>query len=489
MWLPFKFETAIELFHIAIDVIFYCITTLPMESNMGKEVLQYQFSSKEIEAVNALARNTFPDRFLFGVVAPPWHINDTWKKDDTGTCKWTNEKIDVLSSEYCESVERIDTPYLKHKGSIIVGKNLGIKMYSITLSWSKILPTGFTDYINQNVISYYTDMIDELLDNGITPMVTLFHGDTPNPLKELGGWFNPEIVQWFEIYARIAFTAFGQKVKYWIIMNDPNIMCAFGNDSREATPGNQSWIANYLCGHQALLAYAKVYRLYKREFQSKQKGKVGFAQVCAWVEPEDHLSNEDLKAIERVHQWFNGWFLNPIVHKNGDYPRMMQDRIAFKSHVQKFLRSRLPRFTEKQLISLNEAADFVGINFNTNLRARGWQINLQNPPSFFDDFDAHIYFATTTEKVKNIPQTFEQLLRRLHSDYTLPEIYIIENSYSDFVKNVYLNESFDYRQHIRYVLKAMQAGVNIKGYLIRNLNFNFTHYSNWKDVSATNYED
>lgn len=89
----------------------------------------------------------------------------------------------------------------------------------------RILPKGSDNVVSKDGVRYYRTLFKELLKENITPVVTLFHWDMPTPLMDLGGWTNPKIVDYFEDYARVAFTIFGDLVKVWSTMNEPHQHC------------------------------------------------------------------------------------------------------------------------------------------------------------------------------------------------------------------------------------------------------------------------
>lgn len=99
----------------------------------------------------------------------------------------------------------------------------GVKIYSFSLSWSRILPFG-RGPVNQKAIDHYNDLIDTCIEYGVEPSVTLYHWDTPLVLQDTyGGWLSEEIVPDFVEYARIAFEAFGDRVEKWYtVSNDDN---------------------------------------------------------------------------------------------------------------------------------------------------------------------------------------------------------------------------------------------------------------------------
>jgi len=153
-------------------------------------------------------------------------------------------------------------------------KELGVDYYRFSLSWSRILPTGFSVSVNQDGIDYYNNLINALLDKNIIPFVTLYHWDLPQPLQEMGGWANPLMADYFEQYAKIAFEAFGDRVNHWLTFNEPKNFCQAGYGGVASAPAlNYSGVADYMCAHTVLQAHARTYHLYSKKFKPVQKGK------------------------------------------------------------------------------------------------------------------------------------------------------------------------------------------------------------------------
>ena len=113
--------------------------------------------------------------------------------------------------------------YHRYKEDIKLFSELGLKAYRFSIAWTRILPNGFGE-INEKGIKFYSDLIDELLKYNIEPIVTMYHFDLPNELYKIGGWENPKIVDYFEEYSRILFKNFGNRVKYWLTINEQNMM-------------------------------------------------------------------------------------------------------------------------------------------------------------------------------------------------------------------------------------------------------------------------
>lgn len=216
--------------------------------------------------------------------------------------------------------------------------------YRFSVSWTRILPTGFSNDINRAGIEHYKNLMDELLANDIEPIVTMLHWDHPQNLEDLGGWTNEKMVDWFVDYTRILFQEFGPKVRKWLTMNEPTAQCNRGYSLGLHAPGkNVHGIAEYLCTHNTLKAHASVYRLYQREFKSVQNGTIGVILNLMNYYPKN--PNTDETAVDTAFRFGNGWMLHPIFSAEGDYPDILKRLVAEKSAAQGFSRSRLPEFT------------------------------------------------------------------------------------------------------------------------------------------------
>lgn len=133
-------------------------------------------------------------------------------------------------------------------------------------------------------------------------MVTLFHWELPQKLQDLGGWANPEMEFYFADFARVAYAHFGDRVKFWITINEPRILCIMGYDSIFAPGLPYPAIGDYLCGHTVLKAHARAWHLYDDEFRMKQGGTIGITLDAFWFEPMTNTT-EDIDAAERRMQF------------------------------------------------------------------------------------------------------------------------------------------------------------------------------------------
>jgi len=134
-------------------------------------------------------------------------------------------------------------------------------------------------------------------------MVTLYHWDLPQPLMDIGGWPNEELIQHFTDYARLLYATFGDRVKYWITFNEAFVVCHLGYATGAHAPGITDPAEQpYKCAHTVLKSHAMAYHTYQKEFKATQNGQVGITIDSGWYEPNS-TSVEDVEAAERAIQF------------------------------------------------------------------------------------------------------------------------------------------------------------------------------------------
>ena len=164
---------------------------------------------------------SFPKDFWWGVAGAAWQVEGAVKDEGRGPCVW-----DVLSHRVTDfefhnyTADVTDNHYYLYKQDIARIAALGVKAYSFSISWSRIQPFG-RGPVNQLAIDHYNDLINTCLEYNVLPIATLYHWDTPLALQDsYGGWLSENIVNDFVEYARIAYSAFGDRVKYWFTVNE-----------------------------------------------------------------------------------------------------------------------------------------------------------------------------------------------------------------------------------------------------------------------------
>ncbi|KAL4718535.1 hypothetical protein ACJJTC_007171 [Scirpophaga incertulas] len=418
----------------------------------------------------------FPKDFMFGVATAAYQIEGAWNVSGKGEGMWDRYTHTHPERVFDHSNGDIaDDSYHRYMDDVRLLKELGVKFYRFSISWPRVLPTGFANEINPDGVKYYKNLIDELHYNGIEPLVTMYHWDLPQPLQDLGGWTNPIMADYFQEYAKertthftrlrltVLLDAFGSRVRFWLTFNEPLTFCHDGYGGDDAPGHRASGLEDYLCGHTVLRAHAAVYRMFQQDYQRWLNGFMGITLDLAWIEPASP-SQEDEEAAERTRQFFFGWFAHPIFSTQGDYPPIMRKRIDDISSRQNFTRSRLPHFTPQEVTALRGSFDFMGLNHYTTYLATTREVPVRLPPLFDDDMGVKLSQKPDWPKSKSnwlkvVPWGFRKTLNWIKDRYGNPPVLVTENGIS-------LDRGLDDARRVHYIdgyLRALHAALTLDG--------------------------
>ena len=165
----------------------------------------------------------FPDYFLWGASTSAYQVEGASLEDGKGPSCQDVKELPAGTADLTVSVDH----YHHYKEDIALMAEMGFKSYRFSISWSRVLPNG-TGEVNPKGIEFYNNLIDECLKYNIEPIVTMFHFDMPAALDERGSWSTHESVDWFAEYARVLFENFGDRVKYWLTINEQNMLTLVG---------------------------------------------------------------------------------------------------------------------------------------------------------------------------------------------------------------------------------------------------------------------
>uniref|UniRef100_A0A1I7XXV3 Myrosinase 1 n=1 Tax=Steinernema glaseri TaxID=37863 RepID=A0A1I7XXV3_9BILA len=451
-------------------------------------VLIISFSSVDLASGNVTAAE-FPKDFLWSTATSAFQVEGGTVGTGRGKSIWDryveqNPLINDTAEVACDS-------YHKFGEDVKNLNKLKVKGYRFSISWPRIFPNGFVDEINEEGVRYYHKLIDLLLQNDITPMVTLYHWDLPLTLGDKGGWLNKEIVTWYSDYARFCFQEFGSKVKYWITVNEPYIHCVHGycGDVLQFAPGgfkpHCEWTM-YLAAHNILLAHGKAANIYKNDFQATQKGKIGITEIAMWFTP---MTEGDEEVARRAFEHQFGWVTHPIFSQEGDYPPEMKTRMEGLAKQEGRQSSRLPKFTKKEIEDLRGSADFLGINYYFGFLATSTEVNDPNYVNMTGksqwEMDAGVfpYYSSKwpevggkDSQVRHYPDGLYNVLNYVRKNYNNTPVYITENGVVDTPGEDYndVTRIFYIRGHLQATQKAItKDGCNVKGYTYWSLMDNF----------------
>ncbi len=405
----------------------------------------------------------FPTDFFWGASTSAYQTEGAWNEDGKGP-----SVIDVrtdLPEGTCDYTVASDT-YHHVEEDVELFAELGLKAYRFSIAWTRIVPDGDGEE-NPAGIAFYHRLIDALLAKGIEPIVTMYHFDLPAALDEKGGWANRNTVDAFERYARILFREYGDKVTYWLTINEQNMMILHGDAIGTTTlTGEAAKKDLYQQNHHMFLAQA---RATIACHEMLPQAKIGPAPnivpvYAASMDPEDVLAADNWDAIR------NWLYLDLAVH--GRY-----NDLAWR-----YLQHRgwQPQIEEGDMDTLAAAhPDFIAFNYYSSQTVAahkpGQALNDGHGDQQLALGEEGIYAAVGNETLPTTnfgwqidPVGFRTMLRRIWDRYRLPLI-ITENGLGEFDKledgKVHDDYRIEYlRAHIEQMHLAVADGVEVFGY-------------------------
>ncbi|KAL0308889.1 UNVERIFIED_CONTAM: Beta-glucosidase 12, partial [Sesamum radiatum] len=395
-------------------------------------------------------RSVFPTGFLFGAASSAYQYEGAAFEGGRGQSIW-----DTYTHKYADKIsdgsngDVANNFYNLYKEDVKLMKDIGLDAFRMSISWPRILPHGkLSGGVNKEGIAFYNNVFNELLANGITPFVTLFHWDLPQALDdEYAGFLSPRVVDDFKDFAELCFNEFGDRIKHWITMNEPFTFSNGGYDG--------GFIGNLALGGAPPGAFVP-----KGIQLLSPISSLIIYFLATQLLPEytrRNISKLDVQAAQRALDFIYGWFIDPLVH--GEYPRIMQSLVG----------NRLPKFTKEQSAMLKGSFDFLGLNYYTGNYAAHILSYSGNISSTTDkrvrlstDINGvHIGKPTGVSIFFDYPRGLHDLLVYTKERYNNPTIYITENGMGDVNNHTTKHATEDiqrvnfYNGHLRAVQKAI----------------------------------
>lgn len=298
----------------------------------------------------------FDKDFVFGVADSAYQVEGRDAADGMGDCIWDAFCAEGRTADGSDASVACDRIH-RYREDIRLMHYLGIRHYRFSLNWCRILPEG-TGRVNEKGIAFYRDMIQTMLDNGITPYLTLFHWEYPQALQNQGGWLNEHSGEWFAEYAKVVAENFSDLCEYFITFNEPQCFCGLGNLSGLQAPGYRlPYRETFRLVHNVLKAHGMAVKALRR--YARRPIKIGYAPTCGVAIPESGAP-EDIAAAKEVYfgfynemdnwTWNVSWFSDPVFL--GHYPEEGLEKFA----------PYLPAFTEADMELIHQPLDFMGQN-------------------------------------------------------------------------------------------------------------------------------
>jgi beta-glucosidase len=400
----------------------------------------------------------FPSDFLWGAATSAYQVEGSPLADGAGPSIWERFVHSPGLTRDGDTGDVACDHYRLFSEDVRLMRDLGLNAYRFSISWSRVQPEG-TGTVNQAGLDFYRRLVDELLAHGIQPMVTLYHWDLPAALDDRGGWLNRDIAGWFADYAALMARALDDRVERWATLNEPWVVTDGGYLHGALAPGHRNLYEAPRASHHLLLAHAAAVEAYRA---------VGRHQIGLVVnlEPKHPASDrpEDVAAARRGDAYMNRQYLDPVFF--GRYP----DEV-----VEMFGRA-WPEIPPRDLERIQAPIDFLGINYYT----RGVVVH---DDAVVPDRSRRVKqtgSAYTETEWEIFPAGLAETLTWVTERYGALPLYVTENGAALYDPPTPPNGRIDdplrvhyFREHLRALHAAREAGADVRGYFAWSLLDNF----------------
>jgi beta-glucosidase len=406
----------------------------------------------------------FPDDFLWGAATAAYQIEGSPLADGAGASTWHRFSHTPGNTTNGDTGDIACDHYNRYESDIALMRELGLKAYRLSISWSRILPEG-RGRVNQKGIDFYSRLIDVLLEAGIIPNVTLYHWDLPAALDDRGGWLNPDIAGWFGDYAATMFDAVGDKVPMWSTINEPFVVMDGGYMHGNLAPGHRNIFEAPIVTHNLLRAHATAVLAFRA--WNVPDSRIGLVVNLDRKYPASD-SEQDTVAAQRFHAYGNEHYLDPVFF--GAYPDGLRE-IFDDAWVE---------WPAADMKLIRQPIDFLGVNYYTRMVVKHDDVRLPLKAHAV----AQIGEPHTEMGWEVYPAALTEVLTWIKHRYGDIPLYITENgsafadppsaidgSINDPLRVAYLDS------HLKAARKAIEQGVNLRGYFAWSLldNYEWSH--------------
>jgi beta-glucosidase len=408
------------------------------------------------------------ENFMFGTATSAYQIEGANKEDGKGLSIW--DEFSHQEGKIADGTNGDVTcdSYHRFEEDLALLKELGVTSYRFSLSWARIMPEG-QGKVNEKGLAFYSHFIDRLLEEGITPVITLFHWDLPSALQKEGGFLSEKMPKWFADYADVCTKAFGDRVKFWITINEPQCIIGNGYSAGIHAPGLKLSDKECLqCVHNLLKAHGEAVKVIRKNVKDSKVTFASTGNLCAPYEFDNKIlieaaRKESFKLPDKGNPFFSvSLYCDPLYL--GNYPKDYYVKYA----------SILPVITPSDLELIHQPLDYLSHNIYTaNLLYLSYgEPSFKRPIYAIEPRKADIWWEPV------IPESLYFGPKFLYERYHLP-IIITENGMCDNTglsadgkihdkhRCIYISEYFE------MLKKAKKSGVDIAGYFYWSLMDNF----------------
>jgi len=421
----------------------------------------------------------FAPDFLIGSATASYQIEGAAREDGRGPSIWDTFSHTPGKVWNGDTGDVADDHYHRWESDLDLMAELGLQSYRFSIAWPRIQPTG-SGAINPAGVAFYSRLVDGLLQRGIRPIATLYHWDLPQPLEDAGGWPARDTAYRFAEYAARTAEALGDRVATWTTLNEPWCSAYLGYGSGAHAPGRTSGADALAAVHHLNLAHGLAVQEVRRAATSDPDLSVTLNFHV--IRGSDDTSPE---AIRRIDGLANRAFTHPILL--GEYPADLLDDTREVTDWG-FVR-------DGDLAQINQPLEVLGVNYYSTVTVRMWDgVSPRTNNDGHKDMGGspwpgsrNVEFLPQagpfTDMGWNIaPDGLEELLLSLKAQFPEQPLMITENgaafpdrvTQTDEGPRVHDADRVDYlRRHFAAAHRAMQQGVDLRGYQVWSLLDNF----------------
>jgi beta-galactosidase len=407
----------------------------------------------------------FPDGFFFGTATAAYQIEGAFDADGRKDSIW-----DVFSRVPGAVVNGDNGDvacdhYHRYREDVALMAELGMSTYRFSVSWPRVMDG---DRVNPAGMDFYSRLVDELLDHGIDPWLTLYHWDLPADLP--GGWTSRDTAKKFVDYSLAMHERLGDRVRTWTTLNEPWCSAFLGYGNGEHAPGRKDPVEALTAAHHLLLAHGWTIQALRQADPTASLG------ITLNFSPALPASDDpaDLDVVRRIDETFFRIFADPIF--TGAYPA----QLAADAHG--WWPADLVH--DGDLEAISAPIDVLGVNYYSTSMFTAGEPSSGGPHILAPDAVFVPRGLPVTEMGWEIdPGGLRDLLIMLQREYVGPadaRLVITENGSAwaeepdaaGFVDDTDTRLAY-LRDHLRACHEAIVAGVDLRGYLTWSLIDNF----------------
>jgi len=413
----------------------------------------------------------FPENFEWGVSTAAYQIEGAAHEDGRGQSIWDTFSHAPGNTARGDNGDVATDHYHRFREDVALIRGLGVGSYRFSVAWPRIQPDGHGP-ANLRGLDFYQRLVDELLDAGIEPWLTLYHWDLPQALEERGGWRSRDTAERFADYAALVHDALSDRVTRWTTLNEPYCSAFLGLATGEHAPGAREGHGALAAAHHLMVGHGLAVQAMRAQRRGEEK--FGITLNLSDVRPAS-ADPADRSAAERLDLLHNRAFTDPIL--GGTWPTL--ERQVW-SEISDF-GFRAP----DDLALIRQPLDFLGVNFYCPSYTK-FAPTADPDPKFRSAADIDAQNVPPAELPRTAmgwpvePSALTRLLCRLKDEYReLPPIYITENgaAFRDVIDStgaVPDPQRIEYVDaHVGATQDALAKGVDVRGYFCWSLLDNF----------------